>query len=251
MLFKFKPKKLTVHAIISEEFSHVYDYAPIQAANKFFPEWWKASPKTTIDWEDANLKQSIKNCQGIQDHYGHGMIMPMWTELAIATDGNGGVVNQFSDLITTNDYQEVELRAGFRADRINMKIASPWRFKSERDVYFHMLPVYYDQLEEPIWEVMPGTLEFYYNYSTNVNVLIRQTRGHSMIKHGQPLAHIVPLSERPLEIKNEMVTAREFDILCNNTRALSFINKYKTIRKAKRKQDAERESRCPFARFKK
>ena len=93
---------------------------------------------------------------------------------------------------------------------------------------------------------MPGTLEFYYNYSTNANLLVDVTKGHAMLKHGQPLAHITPLSERPLVIKNELVTAREFDILCNNTRAISFINKYKTIRKAKRAVDAANAPKCPF-----
>ena len=245
MLFNFKSKPLVVHCITSEATSHVYDYAPIQHANKFFPAWWKSSPKTTIDWEETNLQQSIKNCQGIQDHYAHGMIMPMWTELAISTNGTGGIVSQFSDGISTNDYQPLELRAGFRPDAINMKIATPWRFKSDKDVYFSYQPVYWDQVERSNWEVMPGTVEFYYNYSTNANLLVDITKGHAMLKHGQPLAHIVPLSERPLVIKNEMVSAREFDILCNNTRALSFINKYKTIRRAKRASD-EPAPKCPF-----
>lgn len=249
MLFKFLQKKLTVHAIISEEFSHAYEFAPIQSANKFFPEWWKRSDKGSIDWQDVNLKQSIKNCQGIQDHYSHGMIMPMWTELAVVTDGRGGIVNQFSDRISVNDYQDVSLRAGFRSNKINLKIQSPWRFTSERDVYFHMLPVYWDQLTEPSWEVMPGTLEFYYNHATNINMLIRAEQGNTMIKHGQPMCHIVPLTERPLEIKLEMVSNREFDLVRNRTRALSFINKYKTLRQAQRKQD-EQKSKCPFSRTK-
>jgi hypothetical protein len=247
MIFNFKPKPLVVHCIVSEEMSHVYDYAPIQPANKFFPQWWKASAKTTIHWEDTNLQQSIKNCQGIQDHYGQGMIMPMWSDLAISTNGQGGIVSQFSDMISTNDYQGTDIRAGFRPDAINMKIQSPWRFRSDKDVYWNFLGVYWDQLERANWEVMPGTLEFYYNYGTNVNMLVDVTKGHAMIEHGQPLAHFFPLSERPLVIKNEMVSNREFDILCNNTRAISFINKYKTIRKAKRASDDEQaKAKCPF-----
>lgn len=244
MIFFFRKPKLTVHCYVSEKFSHVYELAPIQKANKFFPEWWKAAAKSSVNWETTHLSQTIKNCVGIQDHYGHGLIIPMWTDLAISTNGQGGIANQFSDLITTNDYQEVELRCGFKPSKINMKIASPWRFVSEKDVYWTMMPVYWDQLEEQSWEVMPGTIDFHYNYSTNVNMLIDTTKGSSMIKHGQPLCHIVPLSERELVIKNEMLTEREFDILCNKTRPITFMNKYKNIRRVRRAQ--EEESKCPF-----
>jgi hypothetical protein len=244
MLFFFRKPKLEVRCVISEKFSHVYEYAKPQHAHKYYPEWWRAAPKTKVNWIDTHLTQSIKTCQGIQDHYHQGMIIPMWTDLAISTNGQGGIQNQFSDLITTNDYQDLDLRAGFRPGNINMKIASPWRFVSEKDVYWMMLPVYWDLQEQPNWEVMPGTVEFYYNYSTNVNLLIKEEQSQSLIKHGQPLCHLVPLTERELVIKYDMITEREFDLLANKTRPITFINKYKAIRRVRK--ELEEQPKCPF-----
>lgn len=228
MLFNFKPKPLVLDCFVSEEQSHVYEYAPIKTAAHFYPEWWKSADRASIDWTQANLTQSIKNCAGIQDHYQHGVIMPMWCELAIVTNGAGGIVSQFSDQVSSNDYQGVELRAGFRAKQINMKITSPWRFRSTAGVYWHYLPVYWDQHQSTPWHVLPATVEFNTNHVTNCNLLVDSAAGSSMIKHGQPLAHIVPLSERPLEVRNHLVTAGEYARLTNRARPLSFINKYRT-----------------------
>jgi len=244
MIFKFLSKPLVLHCIVSEEFSHVYDYAPVQPANLFFPQWWRQLAKSRVDWTAGNLTQNIKSCQGIQDHYAHGAVIPMWTEMSVSMNGQGGVTNQFSDMITTNDYQGPDFRGGIHYNRINMKIATPWRMMSDRDVYWHFLPVYWDLAEPEPWEVCPGTLEFYYQHSVNVNLMIDNVAGSINIQHLQPLVHLVPLSERRLKIKNEMVSAGEFNRLANRTRALSFLNKYKTIRRVVRDQDSKS---CPFS----
>lgn len=228
MNFFFKPKPLVVDCFVSEDMSHVYEYAPIQLASRFYPQWWRNSARGELDLAAGNLQQSIKNCAGIQDHYAHGMIMPMWSELAIITNGQGGIVSQFSDQVSQNDYQGVDLRSGFRPDQINMKIISPWRFRSEASVYFNWLPVYWDQVERPSWEVLPATVEFNTNHVTNINLLVDGTAGSTVIKHSQPLAHIVPLSERPLSIVNHLVSAAEYALLANRSRPLTFVNKYRT-----------------------
>ena len=44
-MFFFRKPKLVVDAFTSELYQHAFDYAPVDYATKFYPDWWKKLPK--------------------------------------------------------------------------------------------------------------------------------------------------------------------------------------------------------------
>jgi hypothetical protein len=106
--------------------------------------------------------------------------------------------------------------------------------------------------EQPTWSyprpndmiLLPGTTEFKYQYSLNVNIMF--ARGNTPIEHKmafqQPLVHLTPLTERPLKLHHHMVAREEFDKLMQGEK-LSNINRYRAYRRVRESE----EKKCPFA----
>lgn len=243
-MFLFKKKPLVVDAFITEQYSHAYDYAPIDYANKFYPDWWRALPKTEFDWDImGRANQSMRACPGFTEHLNHGLIIPMWSELALKTIGPEEWRYQFSDLVSVCETHDASQRAGFYTDYTNIKIMSPWFLRSEQSVYWNYQPAFWNSAEPPGYQVAPGTVDYYYQNSTHINLLVPPEQ-RILIPVGQPMAHIVPLTERPVELRRHLVTESEFKrIFIKKT---SFTNHYYKFKKILDKREAGK-SKCPFS----
>lgn len=243
-MFFFKKKPLVVDAFITEQFAHAYDYTPIDYAKKFYPDWWKTLPKTEFDWTTmGRINQSMKGCPGFIDHYNNGLIIPMWSELALKTIGPEAWRYQFSDLVSVCESHDISQRAGFYPDHINVKIMSPWFLRSEKSVYWNYQPAFWNSTEPTGYQVAPGTVDYYYQNSTHINMLVPQHQ-QITIPVGQPMAHIVPLSERPLELRRHLVTEGEFKRVF--IKKVSFTNHYYKFKKIMDKKE-DTKSKCPFS----
>jgi hypothetical protein len=90
----------------------------------------------------------------------------------------------------------------------------------------------------------PGTLDFKYQNATNINLFLKYAKEAQefIISAGTPLYHIIPLSEREVELSVHMLSNEEYQNMVSKHTRISFTNKYfkiKNILKNKAKS-------CPF-----
>ena len=232
----------------------VYDYAKVNHAIKFLPEWWKETPKI-----ESNIA-TIKNCQGIIDFYKKGFIIPSWFSLnltvkALDECGNG------EQWTWTSSNKEVQLdyhqsNQFFRFsedDSSNLKFESPWFFRTKDEALFTMT--------QPTWNhrnwlsnfiTLPGILNFKTQHATNINFLVinGQTEKHILIEPLTPLVILHPLTDKKVVIKTHLVDKKELERITGIEKFLpsvspqesidkrlnrkKFINKFNTI------------NQCPF-----
>jgi len=244
MLFFFKKKKLVIDAFCSKKFSHALEYAPIDYAHEFYPDWWKNLPKTELDPEKFGFKDinnlNMRLCGGIIDHYKRGLIMPMWSDLSIRTESLNSYRYQFSDDISQCAFHPAIQRKGFYEDHINVKLLSPWLLESEKNINFTVLPAMWNNTTEPNYQIAIGTLNFFHQKAMNINLFIKQPK-EILIPFGQPLIHIMPLTDREIVIKKHLIG--DEDWYHKSSARVSF---YGTYFKTKKIREDKEKSKCPF-----
>ena len=183
----------------------------------------------------------MKLCSGFLEHYEKGMVIPMWSDLAIKT-GKETYTYQFSDRTSSCDHHQKSQRRGFWEDHMNIKIISPWLLKSEKDVSFTFAFPLYNHVKKPNFEMATGTVNFYYQHATHVNLLVKDDQ-EIFIPFRQPLLHIIPLTERKIEIRRHMVSMSEYELERTKGHQVSFVGSY---HKVKKYRDSTEKSKCPF-----
>ena len=237
MIFIFKEKPIIIDCFSADQ--NVVDLFPIQKASKFFPEWWKKLPKTYFE---KNVERStMKSCYGFTEHYQHGFIIPLWLDLNIHVNHNSYEWKSMSSL-KIDEHPQFQ-----RGDYLNdskyghLKIISSWKIKCNEKIHFtYTQPVWNFNIPEELI-IPPGTLEFKYQHTTNINAFVKFQNNpkNIFLRAGQPMVHITPLSERPIKIKNHLISQKEMD---NMYPIFSFKNSYYKLKKLRK----EKESRCPF-----
>ena len=242
MLFFFKNKKLVVDAFIGEEYIHAYNYAPIDHANKFYPEWWKKLPKVEFDWDQLNrTNETMRTCSGFLDHYSKGLIIPMWSDLAIRTE-RMMFKYQFSDEISRCEWHDLSQRIGFYNDHMNVKIISPWLLSSEKNIHFTYIPAFWNNETKPEYEIAMGTISGYYQHATHINLLIRGDK-EIMIPFRQPMVHLIPNTDREIDLRRHVIPKNEVEKIRNKSASVSFVGSYQKVKKYR---DNTEKSKCPF-----
>jgi hypothetical protein len=92
----------------------------------------------------------------------------------------------------------------------------------------------------------PGTVEYKYQHTSSVNMFLQKGRKYTF-NAGRPMAHIIPLTEKEIELKCHLVSPLEMDSEVRRVMHSSFPlfkNGYNEIKK--RKKDLENNKTCPF-----
>ena len=105
-------------------------------------------------------------------------------------------------------------------------------------------------LTEPTWnidnpeivKILPGVLNYKYQSSTNINTIwLRQNQPVVYtIDHNQPIAHLIPLTQRKVELKLHLVSDVEYNNLIRKNTIGVFTGKYAALKKV------TKERGCPF-----
>jgi hypothetical protein len=242
-LFKFKKKKIVLDCFTYR--SEVYNLQPIQKASRFYPDWWVKLPS----YKDINMPfsgdKNMRGCVGFTQLYSKGFIMPMWSDVGITVGvrGEDNYAVDFADGRTQIRQHSPEQSGTYLDSKEyqHLKIASPWQFKCNKDIkWMWQQPVWnFDKPEEVL--ILPAIVDYLYNTTTNINmVLPRSTLLKEIsIELGAPLAHIIPLIEGNVEIKNHLISKEEYFLMDEgNNSSVSFKNSY-----GKRKKIL---SKCPM-----
>jgi hypothetical protein len=206
-IFFFKKQKMVLDCFTY--LPYVYDFAKIDYAVKFIPEWWKQTPRLV----EGKNKPTIKSCPGFVDFYKKGIAIPSWFELEITVfekDNKNFYSWESSnkDVHTDNSHEVCQFDKFAGINGQNLKITSPWAFKTKENISFVW--------SQPTWNLrnllcnftlLPANIEFKYQHGTHINYLIlnNETEKTFNIPALTPLAMLHGLTEKEIKIKNHLV----------------------------------------------
>jgi hypothetical protein len=241
ILFKFPKKKITLDCFTSE--AHILRTAPIVPAIKLIPEWWKKLPNSYYKNNEFSPSSTMKHCIGMVDYYKKSIVLPLWSDLAINIKSSREYYWQFSDRYSTAVQHNMEKQAtGFLNGYSHIKLITPWAFKTKENIsWVWSHPTYsYPNSHEVV--SLPAVVNHLYMHGTNINLLFSaNTPKTIIIPQGQPLVHIIPMSDRKVEIVRHLVSEAEYKKIKSVSTHITFLDKYiKTLDRIKQFKN------CPF-----
>ena len=244
-MFFFKPK--VIHLDCFTERSDVYEFFPIDYTHKFFPDWWKSLPKVLPVVQTQGIS-TMKLCTGLNNFYANGVTIPLWCDLLINIHGKQVRWN-FSDMVTTTmSHLFVQMNNYMNENEyFHAKIYSPWSFKCKENIDFMWVqPTWsFNKPEELI--IPPARIDYKYQVGTNINLFGKYTVGDTkkdiLVEAGQPMANIMPFSERKLKVHTHLLDNQEYKKITEPYgRQITFHSIYNSRKKFLDKK----ESKCPF-----
>lgn len=236
MIF-IKKSKLVIDAFTYNQ--NAYKLFPIDHAIKYLPDWWKQTPK---EYKNNGLPVStIKRCTGVQNLFTQGLILPMWTDLAIQLQENGANF-EFADKHTTLTPHDNRQWNTFADPKkfMHFKVMAPWSLHSKSDVnWLYSHPTFHLGLDVP-YNVVPASIEFKYQHGVHVNMMMPIKLTEHIIKAGTAAAHLIPISEKEIEIKHHFISSEEFDRKYSEHMSHSFIRGYQKTKQILKGKE------CPF-----
>jgi len=250
-IFK-KRKKIVVDCFTTHVDAH--DTFPIQLTNKFYPNWFKrlpnAFPVETRNGVELENK-TMKSCYGFINHYRKGFVLPLWSDVIIQTQSDAMGNNysfQYADGHSEVGVHPMDQMGPEFSSLIHVKLVSPWRIREKTGVEFvYMEPTWSQPADLLTMSTPPGTIEYKYQHTSSVNMFLEKGRRYSF-NAGRPMAHLIPLSDKEVELKCHLVSPLEMD---NEIRRVMhngfpfFNDGYP--KKKKRQQQLEADAKkCPF-----
>lgn len=235
MFFFVKKSKIVMDTFTHWE--HVYKHSPIVEARKRVPKWLTSMEGKYLI-KDLYPQATIKICPAIQDYNLKGLIIPLWSDLAIKIEDK--ILSwQFADMITENDPHPSRQWEPFRnhLDYVHMKLLSPWIIACKEDILWTWeKPYFHNALPKEI-EVVAGIGEYKNQNTTNTNLFIdvRQDRRLN-IELGAEIVRMLPLSEREVIVKNHLIDQSEWEKMARKMQPAKFVNHYRKYVK-----------KCPFS----
>lgn len=245
-------KKIVVDCFTENIDAH--DTFPMQLANKFYPAWWKRLPNE-FPVETPNGVQlenkTMKACHGLISHYKNGFILPLWSDLIVQTqaDGLGNSYSyQYADQRSAIGVHPTDQMGKEFSLLVHVKLVSPWRIREKSAVEFiYMEPTWNYPGDLLTMSTPPGTVEYKHQHTTNVNMFLEKGRKY-MFSAGRPMAHLIPLTEKEIELRCHLVSPLEMN---NDIRRVMhhgfpfFTNAYP--QRKNRQIALDQESKCPFS----
>lgn len=188
---------------------------PIQPATKFIPQWMKTAQshyKSIKKETEFTRINHIARCPGIVDLMTTGYVITSWHDVIIETDPSKGSnftwtipntglfeVSESNKLLDGQNHPGIlEFIPRHGKSDIIVKVNTPWHIITPKDVKVLMLPIAYP--DEDIFEATPGILDPKISTEVNIQMWWNIRKGSYMIKAGTPLAHLIPLTERKLNL---------------------------------------------------
>lgn len=236
-MFFFRSSKIVLDCFTRE--SRVYEYSKPDKAIKFLPSWWKQIPKG-IYVDPLHLTPTIRTCVGFADLYKRGIVIPMWSDLAVALGPQGTdlIRWQFADHISEAG-PHPEVQTGGQVDykdTQHLKLFSPWTLRTKEDIYWHWNDVFWDKKSYD-YRVLPAVVSFTHQRATNINIFFKRKSEEYVLdfKLGQPMVHLTPLTEKKIEVRHHLVSPDEYHRILTERGTLCFTNSY-----VKQKQHLEK-----------
>jgi len=195
--------------------SHAYDYAKIDYGKKYFPDWWKNTPKTVMYQNEINTP-TIKTCSGLIDFYTKGIVIPSWFEMELTLKNDGEkicAINSSFDVDFSSTHARIQFEDFAKHDGENLKFTSVWYFRTKENINFVMSqPTWSIRNVIPSMSMLPGVVNFRYQHHTEINYLLLYDKKETTVSIPPltPLAIYHPMTEKNIKIKNHLVSKDEW-----------------------------------------
>lgn len=269
-MFWFKKKKIVLDCFTADPF--VYEYASIQPSVKYYPEWWTNLPLTVErdvlrEWglfKDKVIKSdftTMKACRGLTGLYKNSFVIPFWGNLEFFIKNKDQKAYYWQDDFTkklgTADksvsfHPQLQYSGWVSDEYVHAKLISPWSLKTNRFVQFALVEPTWNKRELNDYTTLPGVLDFKYQHGININLMLKleSVERNLLFEVGTPMAHIIPLSEENIELKNHLVSVDDFCRLMPseriNYKGLISSKKYSRVRSFLQKHEERNKPKCPF-----
>lgn len=226
-------KSITIDIFTTSE--NAFSFSPVEQATKFIPNWWKNLSTTCNSIEGPNLKiqrPTMKTCQGFIDQYKQGCIIPLWSDCVIeTTDDMYKYV--FADAESEIGNHHIAQMGEKFSNFIHVKLKSPWFIKETKGIKFQTMQPTWNTFDKK-FTVLPGVVDYKIQHTTDINILLEKNQRYEL-SQGQPLLHILPITEKNVAYKCHYITEKEFNkIFYNATSYPWFLNSYSKLKKYKK-----------------
>lgn len=204
-MFDIFSKKSTITLDCFTFIPDLPDLFPIARASQNLPSWWK-SLDPTVQHQGIN-KGTMKTCPGVTDYFKSGFIIPMWKDMIF--EMNSGVLRAYPD-DDAAPHHPAQWGKGLE-NYSHMKLITPWRIKEKTGVNFIFTNTFWHN-HTPTYTVPNGVVNYKYQTTASVNMVVNKNvfPNKFEIKAGDPLAHVIPMSDKQLKIKLHLVTVEEY-----------------------------------------
>ncbi len=210
MFWFCKLKPIDVYFYTARE--DVFNHARPVKSNNFLPSWWKELPRELIQGEPAHPSfgwGTLKSCPAVPKLYASGFMLPMWSDLKIELEGNG-FKYQFADNASSIDSHDSKQFGGCNLIKNyqNLKLINPWVAHCSEDINFLTIAPTWNNFGYDDVVVLPGAYNFRHFISPNVNLMVKKIPdkiAKYSLFFGQPIAHLIPLSDRSVNLHYELV----------------------------------------------
>lgn len=229
--FIIKKKKIVVDCFTSNP--AIFEYFPITPANKNFPNWWKQMEASFPLVSQSGIEHqagTLKRCDGLLSLYNKGFHIRMWSDLIIETNNKGLFRYQYSSDENNPIVTHSKRQLGPSLDKcIHLKILSPWMMEEKTGVNFLFSGSPWNYVDKQFdLNIIPGVVQFKHQSSTHINLFMPVGDRRLELTAGDPLVHIIPLSEKEVELKQHLITDKEFETkMLRYSFMSSFLGRYK------------------------
>lgn len=236
-MFFIKPSKIVVDVFTQRK--EIADFFPITKAINHAPDWWKQTKKTYKS--DFFEQATIKSCDGLTSYLSEGFILPLWSDLAVKIE-DGDYQWQFSDEKTfANIHNSQQWNTYANPNEFgHLKLQSPYRLKQKQDFNWLLINPTWHQPLDNWFNVSNGIIEFKNRHELNVNIMLNVKNNKTkIIEAGTPILHLIPLTQKIIELKHHIVADYEFKKM--DFENISFRGAYR-----KKLELLNKKSKCPF-----
>lgn len=232
MLFKFLEKPIEITTYVPTNYSFANIYSPIKPSSHFIPNWWKNVPKSNEKF------LTTRSCVGILKTFQTGYVLPMWCDLSLTINEDLSWRYQFSDSLSSLIHHSNKQMSGFSDNYFIFKIDSPWIIETTHEINFFVCePFYFSKFEKP-YSIASGIVTtFTKQCTTNFFLFIEKKPNDIFINLNTPMLHIIPITEKKIKFKTEVISNEEYIYKSNTHSAgISFHSKGLNMLKILRKQ---------------
>jgi hypothetical protein len=220
-MFWIKPSVINVDCFTFNDTAYT-NFAP-DIASKFYPKEFKKLDNSIRLKNNPNINSklmsemnTIRLCNGVTDLYTNGFILPSWQDIILEStiDGNIFLDERTSNMLNKPAIQ-IHDRWQFGNDLYpafnHVKLLSHWFFKEKTGVQFTWNMCDWDRsdIADKV-RILSAVLDFKHQTATNVNMFIKKDSTISY-NAGDPLVHLIPLSEKRVKIHKHLLSVEEYD----------------------------------------
>jgi hypothetical protein len=249
-MFWFKRNKVYVDCFINNR--TVYDLFKIDYTSKFIPDGWKSSP-SHVDMKvhsDPRSKltaelPTLKRCVALTNLFGTGFVIPAWTDFKVEMMADGKFYKSDpQNNLNIDNHPRFMYWKDLYEDYGHIKIYSPWLIRETTGIKFTWNQFDWDHTDRlDKFHILSGVLDFKAQYGSHINAFVKENTLLDF-KAGEPLVHVVPITEKELVLKCHLVDDVEYKKIY-----MTYYNRSMYSGNHRALYNLEKEKKCPFRIF--